>query len=161
MPAYEALPRFTADLNRLSLQQHRAFSQAVAAFVDDLLAGRMFRPRVTDQGCAPHARGLRADVERRTRRLDPVVAHSPERVPEWTARRRRQIADPQLIGSYRTLGQALDHGDDDPRLVELADELAAYLTRTADEQGEDYVDDTDIAWSGYGIARFCSTTKPP
>ncbi|MEU7561052.1 MerR family transcriptional regulator [Streptomyces eurythermus] len=74
----------------------------------------------------------------------PLVAHSPERVPEWTARKRRQIADPQLIGFYRTLDQALDHGDDDPRLVELADELAAYLTRTADEQGEDYVDDTDI-----------------
>ncbi|MEU7047832.1 hypothetical protein [Streptomyces eurythermus] len=91
----------------------------------------------------------------------PLVAHSPERVPEWTARRRRQIADPQLIGFYRTLGQALDHGDDDPRLVELADELAAYLTRTAEEQGEDYVDDTDIAWSGYGAARFCSTTTPP
>ncbi|GAA1626022.1 MerR family transcriptional regulator [Nonomuraea maheshkhaliensis] len=34
--------------------------------------------------------------------------------------------------------------DDDPRLVELADELAAYITRMADEQGEDYVDDTGM-----------------
>jgi DNA-binding transcriptional MerR regulator len=63
----------------------------------------------------------------------PLVAHSPERVPEWMARKREQIADPQLIGFYLTLGQALDRTDDDPRLVEIAD-----------EQGEEYVDDTNI-----------------
>ncbi|REK91907.1 MerR family transcriptional regulator [Streptomyces inhibens] len=75
----------------------------------------------------------------------PLAAHSPERVPEWMARKREQIADPQLIDFYLTLGHALDRTDDDPRLVELADKLAAYLTRMADEQGEDYVDDADIA----------------
>ncbi|MGN9846357.1 MerR family transcriptional regulator [Nonomuraea sp. H19] len=74
----------------------------------------------------------------------PLAAHSPERVPEWMARKREQIADPQLIDFYLTLGQALDRTDDDPRLVELADKLAAYITRMADEQGEDYVDDADI-----------------
>jgi DNA-binding transcriptional MerR regulator len=74
----------------------------------------------------------------------PLAAHSPERVPEWMARKREQIADPQLIGFYLTLGQALDRTDDDPRLVELADKLAAYITQMADERGEDYVDDTDI-----------------
>jgi DNA-binding transcriptional MerR regulator len=74
----------------------------------------------------------------------PLAARSPERVPEWMARKREQIADPQLVDFYRTLGQALDRTDDDPRLVELADELAAYITRMADEQGEDYVDDADI-----------------
>ncbi|MFD6992153.1 MerR family transcriptional regulator [Streptomyces sp. NPDC059943] len=89
----------------------------------------------------------------------PLVAHSPERVPEWMARKREQLADPRLIGFYRALGQALDRADrsdrtdpaggtdttDDERLVELADELAVYITRMADEQGEDYVDDADIA----------------
>ncbi|AVT36292.1 MerR family transcriptional regulator [Plantactinospora sp. BB1] len=74
----------------------------------------------------------------------PLAAHSPERVPEWMARKREQIAAPQLIGFYLTLGQALDRTDDDPRLVELADKLAAYITQMADERGEDYVDDTHI-----------------
>jgi DNA-binding transcriptional MerR regulator len=74
-----------------------------------------------------------------------LAAHSPERVTEWMARKREQIADPQLINFYRTLSQALDQTTDDARLVELADELAAYITRMADEQGEDYVDDTNIA----------------
>ena len=74
----------------------------------------------------------------------PLVAHSPERVPEWIARKREQIADPQLIDFYLTLGQALDRTDDDPRLLELADRMTAYITRMADEQGEDYVDDADI-----------------
>ncbi|MEV0997080.1 MerR family transcriptional regulator [Nonomuraea sp. NPDC050202] len=74
----------------------------------------------------------------------PLAAHSPERVPEWMARKREQIADPRLVDFYLTLGQALDRDDDDPRLIELADKLAAYLTRMAEERGEDYVDDTDI-----------------
>jgi DNA-binding transcriptional MerR regulator len=74
----------------------------------------------------------------------PLAAHSPERVPEWTARKREQITDAHLIDFYLTLGQALDWTDDDPRLVELADQLAAHLTQMADEHGEDYVDDTDI-----------------
>ncbi|MEV1176298.1 hypothetical protein [Nonomuraea sp. NPDC049784] len=60
------------------------------------------------------------------------------------ARKREQIADPQLIDFYLTLGQALDWTADDPRLVEPADKMAAYITQMADEQGEDYVDDADI-----------------
>ncbi|MFI7537834.1 MerR family transcriptional regulator [Streptosporangium sp. NPDC049376] len=74
----------------------------------------------------------------------PLAAHSPERVPEWMARKRRQLDDPRLVDFYLILGQALDRADDDPRLIELADKLAAYLTRMADERGEDYVDDIDI-----------------
>ncbi|WP_329182273.1 MerR family transcriptional regulator (plasmid) [Streptomyces decoyicus] len=74
----------------------------------------------------------------------PLAAHSPERVPEWMARKREQIADPQFIDFYLTLGQALDRTDDDPRLVELADQLAVYITQVADERGEDYVDDAAI-----------------
>ncbi|MFG6299478.1 hypothetical protein [Streptomyces rochei] len=40
MPTYEALPRFAADLHRLTPEQRRRFRQAVAAFVDDLRTGR-------------------------------------------------------------------------------------------------------------------------
>ena len=74
----------------------------------------------------------------------PLAAHSPERVPEWMARKREQIADPEFIGFYLTLSRALDRSDDDPRLVGLADELAAYLTRLADAHGEEFVDDVDL-----------------
>lgn len=74
----------------------------------------------------------------------PLAAHAPDRIPEWLARKREQLADPQLVDFYLTLGRALDHGADDRRLVELADELATYITRLAEEQGEDYVGDADI-----------------
>ncbi|MFC9977516.1 MerR family transcriptional regulator [Spirillospora sp. NPDC127200] len=74
----------------------------------------------------------------------PLVARSAERVPEWMARKREQLADPQLVDFYLALSRALDGDDDDPRLVELADGLAASISRMADEQGEDYVGDTDI-----------------
>ncbi|WP_150251558.1 MerR family transcriptional regulator [Nocardiopsis deserti] len=73
-----------------------------------------------------------------------LAAHSPERVPEWMARKREQIADRRFIDFYLVLGRALGRTGDDPRLAELADELADYITRMADERGEDYVDDTDI-----------------
>jgi DNA-binding transcriptional MerR regulator len=74
----------------------------------------------------------------------PLAARSPERVSEWMARKQEQIADPQIIDFYLTLSQALDRSADDLRLVDLADKLAAYITQIADEQGEFYVDDTDI-----------------
>lgn len=74
----------------------------------------------------------------------PLAARSPERVPEWMARKREQIADPRLVDFYLTLGQALDRADDDPRLAGLAEKLAAYFTWLAGEHGEDYMDDTDI-----------------
>ncbi|MET9494508.1 MerR family transcriptional regulator [Streptomyces sp. NPDC006552] len=74
----------------------------------------------------------------------PLAARSPERVPEWMARKREQLADPRIAGFYRTLSAALDHTDDNPRLAGLADELAAYITRVADEQGDCYVDDTGL-----------------
>ncbi|MFI6775730.1 MerR family transcriptional regulator [Nocardia sp. NPDC050412] len=74
----------------------------------------------------------------------PLAAHSPERVPEWVARKREQLAAPQLIDFYLTLGQALDWSDHDPRLIELADNTAAYLTQLADKQGEEHIGDVDI-----------------
>ncbi|MFD4628679.1 MerR family transcriptional regulator [Streptomyces sp. NPDC058284] len=74
----------------------------------------------------------------------PLAARSPERVPEWMARKREQLADPQVVDFYLTLSAALDHAEDDPRLVALADRLAAYISRVAEEQGDLYVDDTGI-----------------
>ncbi|MFF8919162.1 hypothetical protein ACF08M_39200 [Streptomyces sp. NPDC015032] len=40
MPTYEALPRFTTDLNRLTPEQRRRFRRAATAFVHDLRTGR-------------------------------------------------------------------------------------------------------------------------
>lgn len=40
MPTYEATPRFTTDLDRLTPEQRRRFRRAVNAFVDDLRTGR-------------------------------------------------------------------------------------------------------------------------
>ncbi|WNI20431.1 hypothetical protein [Streptomyces sp. ITFR-16] len=50
MPTYEALPRFTADLNRLTPKQRRAFRRAVAAFVQDLRTGGCFRAGLRIKG---------------------------------------------------------------------------------------------------------------
>ncbi len=74
----------------------------------------------------------------------PLAARSPERVAEWIARKREQLTDPEFIDFYLTLGEALDRGDDDPRLVALADRVAAYLTRLAEERGEEYVGDAGV-----------------
>ncbi|MFC9998088.1 MerR family transcriptional regulator [Nocardia sp. NPDC127526] len=68
----------------------------------------------------------------------PLAAHTPERIPELMAHKRAQLAGP-LLDFYLTLSRALDRTDSDPMLIELADTTAAYLTRLADEQGEDYV----------------------
>ncbi|MFF4614104.1 hypothetical protein ACFY1Q_31120 [Streptomyces albidoflavus] len=43
MPTYEVLPRFTADLHRLSPEQQRRFRRAVTGFVQDLRGGGHFR----------------------------------------------------------------------------------------------------------------------
>jgi DNA-binding transcriptional MerR regulator len=69
----------------------------------------------------------------------PLAAHSPEYVSELMARKREEIAHPQLVDFYLTLGQALDRIDNDPMLVELVDTMADYLSQLADERGEDYV----------------------
>ncbi|MFJ3128007.1 hypothetical protein ACIPJO_34540 [Streptomyces sp. NPDC086993] len=55
MPTYETLPRFTADLDRLTPEQRRRFRQAVTAFVHDLRAGGRFRAglRIKRVRCAP------------------------------------------------------------------------------------------------------------
>ncbi|MFI9311324.1 hypothetical protein [Streptomyces triculaminicus] len=55
MPTYEALPRFTADLDRLTPEQRRTFRRVVThAFVPDLRTGR-FRAglRIKRVRCAP------------------------------------------------------------------------------------------------------------
>ena len=61
-----------------------------------------------------------------------VAAHSPEQMPKWIALKREQIEDPEVIGLYRRLGEAIDWKPDDPRLPELADRLAASISQAED-----------------------------
>ncbi|MEU2789942.1 MerR family transcriptional regulator [Streptomyces sp. NPDC007100] len=92
----------------------------------------------------------------------PLAARCPGRVAEWVARKQEQLADPQLVDFYLTLGRALDCAEDDPRLVGLADELAAYVSRLAEERGEDYVDDADIELPFVELMdRLAFDTAPP
>ncbi|GAB2659969.1 MerR family transcriptional regulator [Nocardia goodfellowii] len=69
----------------------------------------------------------------------PLAAHAPERIPEWIARKRDQITHPPLIDFYRTLGRVIDHPEDGRTLGDLADRIADYLSRLADERGDDYL----------------------
>ncbi|MEU5972014.1 hypothetical protein [Streptomyces globisporus] len=50
MPTYEALPRFTTDLDRLTPEQRYRFRRTVAAFVEDLRTGGRFRPGLRIKG---------------------------------------------------------------------------------------------------------------
>ncbi|OLF19110.1 MerR family transcriptional regulator [Actinophytocola xanthii] len=142
----EELARAVADIDgrlRAEIRQRQRHRERIARLAagDDLA----LLPEVVE--FLAHLRQL--GVDERIVRVErdgwvPLVAHRPERVPAWVGRKREQLADPRLVGFYRTLGETLDRTDADRRLTELADELAAGLTRMADERGADYVDDLDI-----------------
>ncbi|MFF9336744.1 hypothetical protein [Streptomyces albogriseolus] len=60
MPTFETLPRFTADLQDLTLAQRRRFRRVVLdAFVPDLPTGSQFRPGLQEaRGFAESGRSL-------------------------------------------------------------------------------------------------------
>lgn len=60
MPTFETLPRFTADLERLTPAQRRRFRRVVLdAFVPDLRTGCRFRPGLREaRGFAESGRSL-------------------------------------------------------------------------------------------------------
>lgn len=91
----------------------------------------------------------------------PLAAYTPERVPELVARKRKQLAHPQLRDFYLTLGQVLDRTDDDPLLIELADRMAAYLTRLANERGADYLGGDIDPSSAELLDALASDSAPP
>ncbi|MEV6279761.1 MerR family transcriptional regulator [Nocardia sp. NPDC051832] len=69
----------------------------------------------------------------------PLAARTPDRIPDLIARKREQIAHPQLIDFYRTLTQAINEPDNTSTLTTLADKTAAYLTHLAATHGDDYL----------------------
>lgn len=78
----------------------------------------------------------------RSESLDRTEDRAADRAADRTADRTADRAEPKSRADHRVgpPGRA----DEDSWLVELADELAAYITRMADEQGEHYVDDIDL-----------------
>jgi DNA-binding transcriptional MerR regulator len=55
-----------------------------------------------------------------------ITARWPEQVREWIPDKLRQLEDPRIVRLYRLLSQIFDGDDpDDPRLVEVADIMAA------------------------------------
>ena len=84
VPTYEALPRFTADLDRLTPEQRRRLRQVVSAFVKDLRTGGPFRPglRVKGVSRAPGVYELTRDGNgRATLRRQTSVAARPQPPP--------------------------------------------------------------------------------
>lgn len=120
--------RHRARIARLTCGDGLTLPSEVVAFLD----------RLRELGVDERIVGLERDG------WIPLAAHSPDRIPEWTARKHEQLADPRFLAFYRTLGRALDWDPEDPRLAEFADGLAAHLTRLADERGDAYVSDVDV-----------------
>ncbi|WP_444964049.1 MerR family transcriptional regulator [Nocardiopsis sp. M1B1] len=146
---------------RAEIRQRQRHREQVARLrAGDALA---LPPEVVDHLARLRALGVHERIVRAEREGWILMAtHSPERVAEWTARKREQLADPEFVDFYLVLGRALDWSGDDPRLAGLADELADYLTRMADERGEDYVDDTGVEPALAGLMdRLAFDTVPP
>ncbi|BCJ51931.1 MerR family transcriptional regulator [Actinoplanes sp. NBRC 14428] len=60
-----------------------------------------------------------------------IAARWPDRVHEWIPAKLAELEDPQVSGLYRLLSEIFDSdtGDDDPRLVEVADIMAGFADR--------------------------------
>jgi DNA-binding transcriptional MerR regulator len=66
-----------------------------------------------------------------------VAAQLPQHMPVYMVLKQQQLDDPATVGLYRDLASAIDWGPDDPRLVAVADRLAALLEAAdAQEWGE-------------------------
>jgi DNA-binding transcriptional MerR regulator len=65
-----------------------------------------------------------------------VAARAPDRAVEWTAMKQQHLDDPQVRGLYLAFDRAFDLATDDPRLVELADQLCAMFGEVESELGD-------------------------
>jgi DNA-binding transcriptional MerR regulator len=72
-----------------------------------------------------------------------VAANSPERMARLMAIKQEQIKDPEVVDLYRRLCDVIDWQPDDPRLPELADWLATFLSHSAESEQHDADDAMD------------------
>jgi DNA-binding transcriptional MerR regulator len=69
-----------------------------------------------------------------------VAAHEPARAAEWVARKTALFDDPAFVGVYRGLSDAAGWSVEDPRLAELADELAVYASHQDAKESDAVLD---------------------
>ncbi|GAB3117556.1 MerR family transcriptional regulator [Janibacter alkaliphilus] len=69
-----------------------------------------------------------------------LAAHAPEHVPEWIAAKDKHLDTPGAMDFYRRFGDASDWDRDDPRLVELADDLAQVFSEASEGEREEWFD---------------------
>jgi hypothetical protein len=69
-----------------------------------------------------------------------VAARVPHLIDSVIAKKRQELADPDMVKLYRLLSEALDWPADDPRIVEIADVLERLMTRALDAGEELSVD---------------------
>lgn len=69
-----------------------------------------------------------------------LAANYPDKAPEWIARKRAQLADPDFRDFYLTHDQAHDWHPSDPRLEALADTMAARFLQEVEASGADPAD---------------------
>jgi hypothetical protein len=74
------------------------------------------------------------DIERDSWIL--IAAQVPEQVPGLMAMKRKQIEDPKVRELYIEIGDYMECERDDPRLLELADRMEAFLYAAGDAAGE-------------------------
>lgn len=65
-----------------------------------------------------------------------AAAHYPDQIESWMDDKFADLDDPDFVSFALGMDRAFDWSPDDPRLVELADEIAAYLKRYFDEHGD-------------------------
>lgn len=61
-----------------------------------------------------------------------IAADSPDRLGRWIADKHRQLDDPSVVELYQRIYGMVTWSTDDPRLVELADWLAAFFAGSVD-----------------------------
>jgi DNA-binding transcriptional MerR regulator len=69
-----------------------------------------------------------------------VAARVPHLIDSVIAKKRQELADPDMVKLYRLLNEALDWPADDPRIVEIADVLERLMARALDAGEELSVD---------------------
>jgi DNA-binding transcriptional MerR regulator len=74
-----------------------------------------------------------------------LAARWPDRIHELMPGKHAELDDPRVVRLYRLLAEIFesDAGDDDPRLEEVADIMAASLAQQADTYGEIDLDGSD------------------
>jgi hypothetical protein len=72
-----------------------------------------------------------------------IAARWPDRVIEWMPGKLAELEDPRVVRLYRLLSEVFETdngGDDDPRLIEVADIMAG-LAEQADSAGQSFPED--------------------